>query len=236
VADHVAALIGRRTEVSALSAALTARQSRLIAGDAGVGKTRLLQESLSAGGQPFISIPRPHVLHDLLVGMAELLDCRSGRFGELRRATTLHLKPLVLNALRANPRCVVLENVEAVEARMYRFLQEVCSLPDTCLVVTTRSKSRIGHLRKLLWDPGEELALKPLTRQESLQLFEEACRAFGLHGFDVDEFRNQVLRAARGNPGQILGMCRLAGQPAYQSGNRIRFGQVRMDVLPVFLS
>ena len=136
--------------------------------------------------------------------IAERLHCRSGRFADLRHATTVHLKPLVLNTLRATPHCVIVEDVERVEPRMYRFLQELYYVPNACLVATTRSRNRMGHLRKLLWDPREEVALKPLTNQESLRLFEEACRVFRLDLFDLDDFRQKVIHAARGNPGRFL--------------------------------
>jgi len=229
------ALVGRRNEVGALSAALRSRQSRLITGPAGIGKTRVLQECLSSSRQPFLSIPKPVVLHDILVRLAERLHCTSDRFPVLRHATTVHLKPLVLNALRATPHCVILEDVERVEPRMYRFLQELYYVPNTCLIATVRSRTRMGHLRKLLWDSREELALKPLTRMESLRLFAEACRVFRLDPFDLDDFRQKVIDAARGNPGQIVGMCRLAGQSGYRSGRHIKFGPLRIDLLSGFV-
>jgi len=131
------ALAGRRKEVAALLAALGARQSRLIVGPAGIGKTRLLQECLSIGGQPFVTVGKPATLHDLLLRLAEGLQ----RFPLRRHATTVQLKPLVLNALRESPRCVILEDVEGVEPRMYRFLQELYYVPNTCLIATVRSRS-----------------------------------------------------------------------------------------------
>jgi hypothetical protein len=169
----------------------------------------------------------PATLHDLLVKLAKSLGCPAP-------GTTMHLKPLVLNALRADDRPVVLEDVGRVEPRMYRFLQELYYVPDTCLIATTRSRAQIGYLRRLLWDPREELALKPLTRQDSLRLFEQACHAFGGDAFDVAGFRPKVLEAARGNPGQILGMCRLASQPRYRSGCQIKFAPLRIDLLTAF--
>jgi len=229
------ALVGRRNEVTVLSSALRSRQSRLIVGPAGIGKTRVLQECLATSGQPFVCVTKPAVLHDLLVRIAERLHCRSRRFADLRHATTVHLKPLVLNTLRATPHCVIVEDVERVEPRMYRFLQELYYVPNACLVATTRSRNRMGHLRKLLWDPREELALKPLTNQESLRLFEEACRVFRLDVFDLDDFRQKVIHAARGNPGQILGMCRLAGQSEYRNGRHIKFAPLRIDLLSGFV-
>jgi hypothetical protein len=119
---------------------------------------------------------------------------------------------------------------------MYRFLQKLYYLPKSCLVVTARSRGSIGHLRKLLWDPLEEIGLQPLTRQESITLFEHACNVFHLEHFDLDDFRRKVIDAAHGNPGQIIAMCGLASQPEYRSGSRIKFLPLRMDVLSTFVS
>jgi hypothetical protein len=52
---------------------------------------------------------------------------------------------------------------------------------------------------------------------------------FALHAFDLAEFRRKVLDAAKGNPGQILTMCRMASNPAYQTEGRIKFPPLRID-------
>ena len=229
-------LFGRQDEVRTLTAALRARTSCLIAGPKGIGKTRLLQESLAVAGQPFVCIESPEVLHHLLVSLAERLDCPKGRLGSVRPATSDSLKARVLSSLRTTPRCLILENVARADPRMYRFLQHVYYLPGVSLIVTSESRECLGHLRKLLWDPREEIALKPLTHRDSLSLFEVASAMYRLESFDLDAFRRKVLTAARGNPGQILTMCRMASRPEYQDGRHIKFLPLRLDVLTRFVS
>ena len=225
------ALVGRGNELASLRSGLRDRASRLILGPAGIGKTRILTDALAASDEPFVLIEKPLVVHELLVTLARRLECDSLRFPDLRRATSIHLKPLILNTLRQKPRCVILENVEAVEPRMYRFLQELYYVPDACLIVTARSRECIGHLAKLLWDPREEIALPPLTNAESLQLFADACQLFGVESTDLLDFQRKAIRSARGNPCQIVGMCRLAAKPEYRSGKYIKFAPLRIDLL-----
>ena len=232
--DRCVPLVGRRYEVKALLSALSGRKSCLVVGPAGIGKKRLIEEALAVSRQPAVTVQRPKVLHELLVELAEGLSCPAGRFPDLRHATSVALKAVVLNALRA-PRCVVLEDLADADPRMYRFLQRVYYVPGACLIVTARSPGRLGHLRKLLWDPREEIALKPLNRTEALALFESACDIFRLETLDVGEFRNKVLAAAQGNPGQIVRMCRMAGRPEYQAGQHIKFLPLRMDALAASL-
>lgn len=235
IEDHSVPMFGRRDEVRALTNALCARKSCLVLGPKGIGKTRLLQESLSIARQPYVSVERPRVLHGLLVELAERLSCPSGRFGSVREATSIALKPSVQSALRRQPRCLVLEDVAGADPRMYRFLQKVYYIPEVCLIVTATSRDRLGHLRKLLWDPSEEISLKPLTRPEALSLFDVASRMCGLQSLDLDAFRREVLAAAQGNPGQILAMCRMASLPEYQHGRHIKFLPLRMDALTAFV-
>ena len=224
-------LFGRRTEVRTLVNALRARKSCLILGPKGIGKTRLLEESLSIARQPYVCVERPEVLHELLVELAGQLSCSSGR-----NATSVALKASVQEALRRLPRCVVLENIADADPRMYRFLQQVYYLPDVCLIVTAASRDRLGHLRKLLWDPREEIAVTPLARPEALNLFDAAARLYRLESFDLDAFRGKVLTAAQGNPGQILAMCRMAGRPEYGDGRNIKFMLLRIDAFTAFVS
>jgi len=228
-------LFGRRDEVRTLTSSLCARKSCLVLGPKGIGKTRLLQEALLIARQPYVYVDRPEVLHRLLVELAEQLSCPAGRFGSVRNATSVALKPSVLDALRRLPRCLVVENIADADPRMYRFLQQVYYIPSVSLIVTAASRNHLGHLRKLLWDPREEIALKPLGRPEALSLFDVASRMYRLQSFDLDAFRAKVLKAAQGNPGQILTMCRMASRPEYQGGRHIKFLSLRIDALTAFV-
>lgn len=233
--DRLIPLLGRRDELSRLISVLRVRRSCLVSGPRGIGKTRLIEEALYVSGQPAVTSRSPRVLHQLLVELAHQLSCPAGHFGDVRRATTLALKPTVQDALREKPRCVVLDDVAGADPRMYRCLQQLYHLPRVCLIVGAKSRDSLGHLRKLLWDPREEIPLNPLGRAESSALFESACQAFQLQALNVDEFRSKVLAAAQGNPGQILTMCRMASRPEYQTGRHIMFLPLRIDALTEFV-
>ncbi len=233
--DGLIPLVGRREELKALTSALCARRSCLVAGPRGAGKTRLIEEALRTAQQPAVRLRRPSVLHELLVGLAQQLSCHAGRFGDVRRATSIVLKPAVQEALRTRPCCIVLDDVADADPKMYRFLQQVYYIPRVCLIVAARSRDSLGHLRKLLWDPREEISLKPLSRVEASALFESACRAFRLDTLDLEEFRSKVLAAAQGNPGQIVTMCEMASRPEYQAGRHILFLPLRIDALMAFV-
>jgi predicted ATPase len=230
-ADVEVPLIGRREDLRDLLTALRDCRSRLLLGAPGAGKTRLIREAILEAGQACVVVQRPRVLHELLVECTKQLNCRSAHFPTLDRATSIALKPLVVEALRRKPQCVVIEDLTDADPRMYRFLQELYYVPRACLIVSATSRASLGFLRKLLWDPREEISLAPLGRSESQSLFGAAADRFELRTLDLADFRRKVLAAAGGNPGQILSMCRLACRAEYQAGRHIKFLPLRIDAL-----
>jgi hypothetical protein len=232
---HCVPLLGRLEEMRTLTNALCVRKSCLILGPKGIGKTRILRESLSLACQPYVYVDGPAVLHRLLVELAAGLSCLAARRGSVCKASSVALKPFVLDALRTRPHCLILENIRDADPRMYRFLQQVYYVPGCSLIVSATSRDCLGHLRKLLWDPRDEIVLKPLSRTDALSLFDRAARMYGLEAFDLDGFRSKVLTSAQGNPGQILMMCRMASRPEYQVGRHIKFVPLRIDVLTAFV-
>ena len=217
--------VGRQRELRELIAALRTGKPRLTVGPAGIGKKRLVEEALQAAEQPFVRVRAAGVLHELLAGLAAALGC------SLPRATSPALKALVLNALCRAPQCVVLEDLHDADPRMYRFLQKLYYIPGVSLIVTATSRADLGFVRKLLWNPREEILVEPLSRAEAQLLFDEAVCAFGIESLKIDDFGRKVLAAAKGNPGQILAMCRMAARPEYQRGSYIKFLPLRMDML-----
>ena len=141
---------------------------------------------------------------------------------------------LVLTALHRAPQFVVLEDLYDADPRMYRFLQELSYLPGVALIVTASSRADLGYVRKLLWDPREEISLEPLSRSEARTLFDEAVRHFGIESLETGDFGRKVLAAADGNPGQIVAMCRMAASAEYQEGRYIKFLPLRIDMLSAF--
>jgi len=228
-ADRLIPLVGRRNAVDALAGALETHQSRLITGPPGIGKSRLLAEALSRCNVPHLLIHGPCTLRDLLVRVAEMTGCGAAA------KSSMSLKGIILASLACEPRAVLLEDMSDAGPRMYRFLQAVYHSPGNCLIVTAHSRESLGYLRRLLWDPREEIRLGPLKRAEAASLFEMAAIACGLSELDLDAFRLQVLRFAHGNPGQIVAMCRLAAKPEYRRGRHVRFLPLRMDALPAFI-
>ena len=218
---HCVPLLGRLEEMRTLTNALCVRKSCLILGPKGIGKTRILRESLSLACQPYVYVDGPAVLHRLLVELAAGLSCLAARRGSVCKASRRRSKTFRAGRPSHTTPLPDSSSVRDADPRMYRFLQQVYYVPGCSLIVSATSRF-LGHLRKL-WDPRDEIVLEPLSRTDALSLFDRAARMYGLEAFDLDGFRSKVLTSAQGNPGQILMMCRMASRPEYQVGRHIKF-------------
>ena len=242
-------MIGRVQERQTLLSAVKNRDSLLLLGPGGSGKTALVQGLPQTEGweDARLYISNFESPHDLLVQIARgLLRSRHGTFcsrakagpdheGWLSRQTSMHLKGLLWTALETEPRTLIVDGVNRAGHQAYRFLQHLYFVRGMAMIATARDHLHLGELGRLFWDPRTTLRLPPLSDDEALRLFETAADHFELRHLMLDEFRRKVLDSAEGNPGQIVEMCRLASNPQYVTGNYIKFALVRIDVMMKYL-
>jgi hypothetical protein len=222
-------LIGRANEMSRLRDSLRNRESLLVLGAAGSGKTALLRAI--AEEEQFIYLRYSKTLHPLLVDLAGALLPP-----DAQQHTSVHLKGLLWAALEAEPRAIAIDGIDHASFPTYRFFQRLYFVKGVTLIATARDAISLGALGRLFWDPRATLHLDPLHPADAGRLFDRAADQFGLRDLDVEEFRHKVLDAAKGNPGQIVEMCRMASNPMYVSGRHIKFAPLRIDAVARFLA
>jgi hypothetical protein len=239
-------VVGLLRERRALLNAIQDRESLLLLGPAGSGKTALVRSVLESElrGAPLIHITRFHTLHDLLVTTARgLLQAGHRAFrgsvepvpaeweSWLAGQTSIHLKGLLWTALEREPATMILEGINGAGHQTYRFLQRLYFSPGTTIVATARDHTHLGELGRLFWDPNRTRYIQPLSDADALRLFEAAVDHFGLRDLSLDDFRERALASANGNPGQIVEMCRFAANPMYVSSRHVKFAPLRIDVM-----
>ncbi len=242
-------LIGLANEYHRLMTSLKRRQPLLILGPGGSGKSTLIASVLKDFPRPdeVISIQHSPNLHDLLVDLARsLVSAGHSTFRKfakpggdperwLTHQTSIHLKGLLWNALEAEPRTIILDGVTNAGFPTYRFLQRLYFAKHMALIAAARYPVALGALTRLFWDPRNIVHLRPLNEENANHVFDLAVSHFNIGNLDIEEFRGKVLNAAKGNPGQLIEMCRLAANPMYVTGTHIKFAPLRIDVLMKFL-
>jgi energy-coupling factor transporter ATP-binding protein EcfA2 len=242
-------LVGLASEYHRLTIALQKRQPLLILGPAGSGKSTLIAAALAnlPRAQGVISIQQSSNLHDLLVDLARaLLNTGHCTFRKLARPrddaekwlsqqTSIHLKGILWTSLEAEPRIIVLDGMAGTGFPMYRFLQRLYFAKGMALLASARDPVSLGALGRLFWDPRNTIHLHPLNEVDASHLFDLAVARFDIGHLDIEEFRGRALDAAKGNPGKLIEMCRLASNPMYISGRHIKFAPLWIDVLMRFV-
>jgi len=241
--------VGMAREIGRLSLAFGAGDPVLLLGPQGSGKTRLIKEALRSHKNVLYIAWKP-TLHDLLAAMARaLIAAHHADF--LRRAaltsgpgadpeawlavqTSIHLKGLLWTAVESSSVTMTLDGIAGAGFPAYRFFQRISHTPGMALFAASRDAFSLGALARLFWNPARVLNVPPLPERNAKQLFEVAAGHFKLRHLHLAEFRDKVLESARGNPGQIIEMCRLATQPQYHAGRYIKFSSLRIDTVMKF--
>lgn len=221
-------------------------ESLLVLGPAGSGKTTLVR-SVAASIKGAVYVGHRRVLHDMLASLATaLVENRHIRFARLGKnghtpdrwaseQPSVHLRGLIWSGLEASPCLLILDSIEGSSFQAYRFFQRVYHSPGMKMIAISRDPFRLGELHRLFWDPRRTIQMTPLSDPEASTLFELVADRFGLREFDLADFRPRVLDNARGNPGQIVEMCRMARDPQYRSGKHIMFAPLRIDLMIRYL-
>jgi hypothetical protein len=136
--------------------------------------------------------------------------------------------------MESSPLPMMLDGIVGASFPTYRFLQRIYHTRGVALFAASRDTFSLGALARLFWDPTKALHILPLPDRNAEQLFDAAADHFKLRNLDLGEFRKKVVRSARGNPGQIIEMCRLAAQPQYHRGRHIEFSPLRIDTAMKF--
>ena len=236
-------LIGLQGELSRVRKAIQRRESLLVLGARGSGKTRLLRAALREPGCDAIYVQSASVLHDFLVRLARSLILAGHRatISKIGRAsdldhflsaqTSVHLKGILWTAIEKEPVMMVIDNIEGAGVRNYRFLQRIYHRKGVGMIAAARDYRCLDALAHLFWDPRKVVNVPALTQLEAHALFDRLVERLQLSHLDVERFREQVLDSAQGNPAEIVEMCKLAAQPQYQRGSHVMFAPLRIDAI-----
>lgn len=248
-----ALMIDRETERRRLHQAIRNRESLLICGPAGVGKTTLIsavlaEESEGIAGSA-IWVDGPHGLQPFLRALLSKLheaedktlrrQLRAERVGEgvfkgwLNSAPTSKLKGSIYRSMRMASYWVFLDHLPPLTRAMASVVRELVWMLNTPVYLTARGSGpgEVGHAMNIYSGEQQQLVLEPLRRAAACELLEACIQRFHLTRLDLDGFREAVLSFSGYNPGVLVGMCKLAAEPRYHYGARIKTRMIHIDYL-----
>ena len=234
-------IFSRAEELESLRKRLASRKSTLVHGPSGVGKTLLLREVVAEFGQVLYcpASPSPQAVCRCL---AELLAARhdatvlricKGRVDALLGKSSVSLKGIVSDALRAEKYLIVLDHLNRPSPALGAMISEVMLLSSTPIVAVARSAHMedAGSVPPLLPDRSERLAIKNFDSETAKAFALEVCSQQQLAAENLNSVLDSMIKSSEGNPGAILRMIAMAKQSKYRSDDHIKWAPLYIDFL-----
>jgi nucleoside-triphosphatase THEP1 len=242
--------VDREAERLRLRQAIAARESLFISGPAGIGKTALvlnLLESLEGTGCGCVYLSGVHGLRKMLEGMLTRLfesgnktllseSRASGSFRQpfrlwLRTQSASRLKGTLNRAAIKADFQVFLDHSTPLTRAAAKVLKELVQMRGTPVHLLARGEDEAAEIREVYWSGRHRMTIPPLPRPAAAQLIEHCIQAHGLEKFNLETFREEILRLSGAVPGAIVGMCALAAEPRHIFGSKVKTRLVLIDFL-----
>jgi hypothetical protein len=246
--------VGRKRESRRLESAIRNRQSLVISGPAGIGKTALVSNVLAhlpselAARCLYISGTKDlqDLLRQLIVRLYDLKDhnLRQKLHGEgisaltfkdwLKSQSSSRLKGTLYHTVQRGDYRILLENFPLRNRALAKVAKELFWMRKTPIYLLIRDEEE-KHIDQMLsyfyWGDREQLVLRPLPAKAAAALLEDCIERFELSRLELVEFRKNALELSARVPGAIVKMCALAADPQYQHGLCIKTQSVYLDYL-----
>jgi hypothetical protein len=254
LANGQSVFVDRESEACRLREAILKRESLVICGPAGIGKTSLVSQVIHdfpaalAGRAVYLRSVKDleDLLRQLIRKLYEARDPNLRRQLHTEGVTTLSFAGWLKGLSSSRMRGTLYRAVERGDYRVFldhfpplthavaKVIKELFWMRNTpvYLLVRDRVEHRIDQFSAFFyWSDRELLALKPLPAKAAIELLESCIERFGLSQLDLSNYREELVELSKQVPGAIVKMCALASDPRYQYGSRIKIKTVYIDYL-----
>lgn len=245
--------IDREADTRRLRNAIGNRESLLICGPAGVGKTAFVFKVFSdlakekSGCCFYVSGMKglQDFLRKLIRRLHESGDpvlCRQLREEGFAPAAfkawinsrrTSRLKGTLYRAVEKRNYWVFLDHFPPLTYAVAKVVKELVRMRNTPVYLLARgfTERDVGHVTDLYWSERQRLVLGPVPEASAQELLEDCIQRFSLSNLDLEDFSEEILRLSGHVPGAIVRMCALAADPRYQYQSRVKTRLVHIDYL-----
>ncbi len=229
----------RDSELSALRERLAKRQSFLLHGPAGVGKTLLLS-AVCRECSFVVYSPQNATPQELYRNLASALLAAGdpamtailpGGAAQVHEKSAVAMKGIMRDVLQ-NSRCILvldhLSRPSQALAAAVRELKVNCSVPVVA-VARSNHMEDAGFVAPLFPDRRENLALRNFDRETAAQFARWSAAKQGLAAVNREAFLNKIVELSDGNPGAIEQMIAMAGATKYVHDGNIKISPLYID-------
>jgi len=246
--------VGRANEIEVLRSGIRERKHLHIYGEAGTGKSALLQWACANWHQMDNSLSpvycdRSHTLRGIVLQISAFLLRQLGplqsidKLGrksefrscdELKKAAIPELKQIVSRNIQKVQCCLLLDHLEHITPRIH---SQLTMLYERVPVITSSRQSWdiadysfLGNLAYHGIYLTPKLRLTNLNRRDAFAVMESLGKRLSLHGGEKESLFEQVFHIARGNPGLMNKIIAKAGRPEYRVDGRINLNLIIIDM------
>jgi hypothetical protein len=238
VAPLPSSIFGREEELASLRSRLAARQSLLLHGPAGVGKSLLLSQLLPGipgalySGDNLTAQALYRNLADALFSTGDrTLRASCFSLDSIGKKSAVALRGIVRDALRDSGYLIVLDHLVRPSqslAASVRDLKVGCSVS---VIAVSRSDHMedAGFVLQLYSDRREKFSLKNLDPEAALRFASWCVERERLAADNLSDFKQRVVEYSEGNPGAMIQMVRMARDTKYRHDSKIKVTPLYID-------
>jgi hypothetical protein len=232
-------VFGREKDLAELRARLEMRQSFVLHGPPGAGKSFLLRHAISslpgvlycgdtASSQTMFRELAAELVHD----KNRHVLSRLGRDGAgLRHKSAISVRGIVLSALHEEGHSAVLDHLQCPSAALACDIRDLMNWGNTRVIAVARSAhmEEMGFIGSYFVLRSERMELKNFEGKEALAFAEHLARRIALHASNREEFLRKIVAFSNGAPGAIATMMNMASLPQYRCGDHIKVSPLYID-------
>lgn len=231
-------IFGREEEIASLRSRLAMRQSLLLHGPAGVGKSLLLARLLSEVPDTLYSGDNL-TAQALYRNLAEALFSAGDRafrtacpgHDSIEKKSAIALRGIVRDALRDSKYLIALDHLVRPSqslATSVRELKVSCSVP---VIAVSRSDHMedAGFVLNLYSGRKEKFALGNFDPEPGLRFADWCVERQRLTAANLNDFKQRIVEYSQGNPGAMVQMVRMAADTKYRHDGQIKVTPLYID-------
>ena len=244
----------RESEARRIEEAVREKQSLVICGPGGIGKTALVLKVIRGLPREFANRclylggakDLQDLLRQLIRALYDLSDANLRRQLHATGVSALtfeawlkalpgnRLKGTLYRTVEQGDYRIFLDHLPPLTLAVAKVIKELFWMRKTPVYFLSHDEM-VQRMHKFYsffyWGDRERLALQPLPAEAAAELLENCIERFELYRLELDDFRKEVLELSKRVPGAIVKMCSLAADPRYQYESRIKIKSVYIDYL-----